>query len=94
MYEDHLLCAVALTGRARGAQTHPLASCVSSCDPPLLYVYSQVNTSVSYCLYYVENIYDGGPLCPCFNPQHKQPYVLPLPLAILYYTFLILLLQK
>ena len=40
----------------------------SLCDPPLLFVYFKVNIGVSYCLDYVEGIYDGGPLCPCFNP--------------------------
>ena len=28
----------------------------------------QVNTGVSYCLDYIEDIYDCDPLCPCFNP--------------------------
>ena len=46
-----------------------------------------VITGVSYFLGYVEDIYDGVPLCPCFNPKPK-PYVFdsPLPLAILYLT--------
>ena len=41
-----ILCAVALTGCARGVHTHPLASYTSSCDPPLFFVYFQVNTGV------------------------------------------------
>ena len=53
-YEEHL-CAVALTGSARRAHTHPLASnfLVRS---PMLFVYFQVNTGVFSFLYYVEDI--------------------------------------
>ena len=33
-----------------------------------LFVYFQVNTSVSYCLGYVKDIYDGDSLYLSFNP--------------------------
>ena len=32
------------------------------------FVYFHVNIGVSYLLDYVEDIYDGGPFYPCFNP--------------------------
>ena len=44
MYEKHL-CAVALTGSVRGVHTHPLVS-YFLVDPPLLFVYFQMNTGV------------------------------------------------
>ena len=46
----------------------------SLCGLPLLFVYFQVNTGVSYFLDNGEDIYDGGPLCPGFNPE-PVPYV-------------------
>ena len=40
----------------RGFPSHPPLT--SLCDPPLLFVYFQVNTGVWYFLDYVEDIYD------------------------------------
>ena len=46
----------------------PLISLLWPSTTLRFFVYFQVNTGVSYLLDYVEDIYDGGPLCPCFNP--------------------------
>ena len=53
----------------------------SSCDPPLLFVYSQVNTYVSYYLRCVEDICDdGASLCPSASILNPNPMHLPPPL--------------
>ena len=66
-YEEHL-CVVALTGSARGARTHPLAS------------YFLVRSSIALCLLSGEHpcfvlsglcrryLRYGVALCPCLNP--------------------------
>ena len=56
---DEYLGAVALRGHTRVGTIPTSLSLTSLCDPPLLFVYFQVNTDVLYCLDCVEDIYDG-----------------------------------
>ena len=57
-----------MTGIRAFSANLPLTSLLWPCTALRFFVYFQVNTAVSYLLGYVEDIYDDGPLCPCFNP--------------------------
>ena len=53
-----------MTGMRAFSAHLPLISLLWSSTALRFFVYFHVNTRVSYLLYYVEDIYDGGPLCP------------------------------
>ena len=66
----HFLCSA---DHEQDWQPYPVDAYSAICDDHIyIHTYYQVSTGVSYCLDYVEDIYNNdGPLCPCFNLQPK-----------------------
>ena len=76
----NILCAVTLTGSARGVHSHPLAS-YFLVQSPIALSLLLVDTGVLSFLYYVE---DTCLVALSDPPQTLNPNNLPLPLALLY----------
>ena len=78
MHHEHL-CVLAWTGTVVSEWPRPTRLLLtSSCDPPLLFTYVQVNTGVLYFLDYVEDIHIMVVLSVLVSILNPNPMYLPL----------------